>query len=247
MPESAPHAGNSSLEAKKQEAYERLCEGVPDALYILGHDIVKNEATGEFKSGSYANRDTHGRVGGAKARSIAGAELHKFLPHMTVIASVRLKGEPYSHARITSKELQKRGVSEDHIILQENPDTTFTELIELIKLIVQHDWHHAAVLANEFQIPRARAMLEHIDTLHDPQGYSEQPESQEALSKFKQMQPMHITFVSAEEVLPLINPRYKKVIDDAKQSPAWEETVQKELEGARQVRAGEYWGNKRNS
>ncbi|MDO8558500.1 MAG: YdcF family protein [bacterium] len=233
------------VETERKEAYERLCEGKPDALYILARDIVKNEATGEYKSGSYGSKgDVHGLMGGAKARSIAAAELHRFFPEAKVVANSWIKTEPASFARVTAEELQKRGVDEKTIILQENSYSTFTELLELIKLIAANDWHHVSVITSDFHIPRSKAMLEHIDELHDPNGYWEQPEVQEALKKFKEMRSsVRITFVSAEEVLLATSPHYKKVVDEARGLPAWKTTMEMEQAGTAQVLEGTYWKN----
>lgn len=241
---SIDHIPNTSaLESEKKKIYERLCEGKPDVLFILARGVVENKATGEFKSLGYGDTDPHGMVGGAKARSIAAAELHHFFPDSLVVANSLIQQMPASMARVTAQELKKRGVEQEKIIIQENSYSTFTELIELIRLIVQNNWHNVAVIANEFHIPRAQAMLAHINDLHDPNGYSKKPEVQEALRKIKEIQSVHIAFVSAEEVLLMANPHYKKVIDAARQLPAWKETVEKETVATIQVQAGEYWRN----
>ncbi len=230
-------------ETLKRKTYERLCDGVPDAVVILARDVIKNEITGEMKSGSYGNVDIHGLIGGAKARSIAGAELHRFFPDALVVTNSNIKTEPYSYARVTAGELEKRGVEREKMLIQENSYSTFTELIELVKLIVEHKWRHAAVVVNEFSIPRAQAMIEHIHELHDPNGYSKQPEVLQALDVFKQMSGVKIVFVAAEDVLLAADPHFKRVITEAKQLPAWKEVMEREQAGAQQIRDGEYWKN----
>ncbi len=239
--EHIPNPDVSALESEKRRIYEQLCGGKPDVLFILARGVVENKATGEFKSLGYGDTDLHGMVGGAKARSIAAAELHRFFPNSSVVANSLIPQMPASMARVTAQELQNRGVQQEKIIIQEESYSTFTELIELIKLIVQNDWHNTVVIANEFHIPRAQAMLAHINDLHDPNGYSEKPEVQEALKKFKEMQSVYIAFVSAEEVLLVANPHYKKVIDAARQLPTWKETMEKETMATIQIQAGEYW------
>lgn len=241
--ERVPNPNASALESKKKQIYERLCGGNPDVLFILARGVVENEATGEFKSLGYGDTDSHGMMGGGKARSIAAAELHHFFPDSSVVANSLIQQMPASMARVTAQELKKRGVDQEKMIIQENSYSTFTELIELIRLIVQNNWHNAVVIANEFHIQRAQAMLIHINDLHDPNGYSEKPEVREALRKFKETQSVHIAFVSAEEVLLAANPHYKKVIDAARKLPAWKETVEKERVATIQVQEGEYWRN----
>jgi uncharacterized SAM-binding protein YcdF (DUF218 family) len=242
MSEPLSNADHSALLLKKKEAYERLCEGKPEALFILGHDVVKNKNTGEFKSGSYGHTDPIGRIGGAKARSIAATELHRHFPRATLVANSwsTYTGEYVSHARITADELKVRGVAASDIIVQENSYSTFTELLELVRLVVDNDWHHVVAIANEFQIPRAQAMLERIGDLHDPKGESRKPEVREHIEKFLQT-PARITFVSAEDILSKKDARFKKIIDAAKQLPEWRATIQRDLESAQKVRDGEYW------
>ncbi len=231
------------LETVKRDAFERLCVGRPDAVIILARDIVKNEATSRMQSGSYGNVDIHGMMGGAKARTIAGAEMHKVFPDATIVANSWIKTEPVSYARVTADELEKRGVDKNSIILQEQSYSTFTELIELIKLIVAHDWKHVSIVVNEFSIPRAKAMLEHIHELHDPNGYSRQPDVQQSLRAFKEMTDTKIVFVSAEEVLLATSTHYKKTITEARQLPQWQVTMEREEAAAQQVRDGKYWQN----
>jgi uncharacterized SAM-binding protein YcdF (DUF218 family) len=228
--------------ARRKEVYEHLCDGRPDALFILGHDVVKNRTSGEFKSGSYGHTDPIGRIGGAKARSIAATELHRHFPRATLVANSwsEYTGEYVSHARITADELKVRGVSESDIIVQENSYSTFTELLELVRLVVDNGWHHVVAIANEFQIPRAQAMLERIGDLHDPKGESRKPRVRERIEKFLRMS-ARITFVSAEDVLSKKDARFKKIIDAARQLPDWRATTQRDLKAAQKVRDGEYW------
>lgn len=247
MSEPLSNPDNSALVLKKRETYERLCEGKPDALFILAHDVEKNDATGELKSGSYSHTDPLGRIGGAKARSLAGAELQHFFPDALIVAnswSIQ-GGERVSHADVTAEELGKRGVNEKDILRQERSYSTFTEIIELIKLIVEKNWHHVAVIANEFQISRAEAMLDSVHRLHDSNGESDKPEVQEALEKFAHMKTLgvvKIKFVSAENVLTSFGPKYKRLIDRVKESPEWKRTMEMEKEGEERLRAGTYKG-----
>lgn len=244
MTESLSNPDRSALVSKQRETYERLCEGKPDALFILAHDVDKNPVTGKARSGSYAHVDPIGRIGGAKARSIAAAELRRYFPGATLVANSwsEYTGRYVSHANISAEELKARGVSVSDIIVQENSYSTFTELLELIRLVVEHNWRHVVAITNEFQILRAKAMLERIGDLHDPKGESQKPEVQERIKTFLQMG-ANITFVSAEEVISAKDPRFKRIVDAAKQLPLWQHTMQRDVEGAKQVRDGEYWKN----
>ncbi len=244
MPEPLSNPDKSALTLRKKETYERLCEGKPDALFILAHDVDKNPITGKARSGSYAHVDPIGRIGGAKARTIAAAELHRYFPGATLVANSwsEYTGEYVSHAKIAAEELKARGVPASDIIVQENSYSTFTELLELIRLIVENNWLHVVAIANEFQILRAKAMLERIGDLHDPKGESQKPEVRECIETFLQMG-ANITFVSAEGVISTKDPRLKRIVDAAKQLPLWQTTMQRDMAGAKQVRDGEYWKN----
>ncbi len=241
MSEKFPSREAPVLSAEKRATYEELSGGVPDAIFILARNAAMNEASGTFKSGSYGAVDIHGNLAGGKARSVAAAELHRYFPNSTVVTNSNIKTEPVSYAQVTAQEVEKRGVPQEKIVIQEDSYSTFTELLELIKLVVANGWKNVAVVVNEFQISRPQAMLEHIDELHDPNGYWKKPDVQEALAAFKNLPDVRIHFVSAEDVLVEADPHYKAVVDAARALPAWKELEAKEQAAANQVRNGEYW------
>ena len=56
---------------------------------------------------------------------------------------------------------------------------------ELLKLIKEKGWQNVATILNEFQIPRAQAMLRHIEILRDPNEAYKDPAFLEALDYYK--------------------------------------------------------------
>ncbi|MDD4892783.1 MAG: ElyC/SanA/YdcF family protein [Candidatus Rickettsiella isopodorum] len=234
----------------KREKYEALCGGQPDCLYVLGQGIVENPKSEKLslKSASYTQIDYDGYMLGGKPRVIAAAELAGVFPEAKIVTnSIGSKideqtGErtTLSLASVMSQELQKMGVDPNKITHQEISYSVFTELIELIKLVVKNGWKNVAILTNEYQIPRIEAMLEHMEALHDPNGESEKAEFKQALAEYRKMD-VAIKCVAAEEVLPLRSDHYRTLIDQVRQSEAWQARIARENEGAEQIRKGEYW------
>jgi len=241
------HMGESRAERpdfSKREQYEQLCGGAPDAFFVLGGGVVKNTKTGEPKSGSYRDNDTHNLLSGSKARVVAAAELHQYFPEAAVVANSSLKNEKTSNAQLFAKEMIERGVDESKVILQQNSYNTFTEMLELVRMIVDNNWKHAVVVTNEFQIPRARIMLEKIDELHDPNNYWQRSEIQKALDQFRKIKDsVTVSFVSAEDALPIKSSKYIRIVAEAKASPGWQARVASEQQGVGQIERGEYWND----
>lgn len=249
MPGERPGVENPESKTK-QEQYEVLCGGKPDCLYVLGQGIVENPKSEKLplKSASYSQIDYDGYILAGKPRVIAAAELSEAFPEANIVTnSIGSKideetGErtTLSLASVMSQELEKIGIDQRKIILQETSYSVFTELIELVKLTVKNYWNHAVVLTNAYQIPRIEAMLENLETLHDPNGESEKPDFKQALVDYRKMGAV-IRCVAAEDILPLRSNHYRTLIERVKKSEAWQARTARENEGAEQIKKGEYW------
>ena len=228
-----------------KEAYLKFCEGEPDAIVIFGNSLVERKVDGTKLVGGYGHVNIHGNLNGGHARNTVAAELYKYFPNAAVVTNSWVKSEgPLSYAEVTAAQLKAYGVPAESIEVQKESYSNFTEILELIKRINKNGWRHPIIPMNEFQIPRAKAMLNHINELHDPSGEWKKPEVQDALTKFSAIKnEVKISFVSAEDILPLINERYAKIVKAAKELPAWKETMERENLGAEQVNNGEYWKN----
>jgi hypothetical protein len=247
-----PRTGNSiaadpSAESERNQAerreIEKLCGGTPDALSILSGSVVKRgsrEGSARYSSGSYEELDVAGLLNGGKARVIAAVEIARFYPNMAIIANGNTYENCPPDAEIMKQELKRYGAPPDHVLLQLRSYSTFTEFVELVKFAAEHKWRRIVIITNEFQIPRAQQLLRQIDTLQDPYGVSQDPDFRAALPAFRELAPV-VGFVSAEAVLPLRNPCYQKIVDQAKASREWQKRAAKEAQGLKQLQEGTYW------
>ncbi len=237
-------------EEEKRIKLEELCEGEPDALYLLsGVSEVPKPGSDEkkYKPGSFADVDWNGYMTGGKARALAVAELAEHFPEAVVAVNsntfnVRSPEAP-TDAEVMAGYLERKGVDPERILSQDRSTTTFTELIELVKYIAKEGWEHSIVVAGETQRPRAEEMLRQIETLQDPAGAWKDPEFRAALKKLKEIQPK-ITFVNAEDVLPIRDVRYGKLIDAARQTETWKKREKLDQGAVEDLRAGRYWEKK---
>lgn len=231
-----------NIDPIQREKYLNLCEGEPDAIFILAKTLVDGR-NGERKIGGYSDVDIHNTMSGGHARNAAAAEISHFFPKATVVPGSWIKSDgPVSYARVAAEQIKKYGISDESIELQEESYSTFTEMLALAKLVCKHNWKHPVVLTNETQIRRAKALFDHMDELHDPAGEWKKEEVQEMLKKFNEIKSnVKVTFVSAEDILPIRDPRYIKIIEEAKKLPSWKETQEKEDHGADLIERGEYW------
>lgn len=232
-----------------QEAIERLCEGQPDALYLLsGISEITNPETGEktYKPGSYKDVDWKGYMTAGKGRALAIVELAKCFPDAVVAVNSNTFGvyDPNAptDAGVMAEYIENKGVPPERIMRQDRSSTTFTELIELVKYIAQYRWKHAVVVAGETQKPRAEEMLRQIATLQDPAGAWEDPDFRAALEEIKLIDPK-ITFVSAEGVLSLRGRLYASVIAAARNTETWKIREALDMKALEDLKTGKYWKN----
>lgn len=237
-------------EEEKRAKLESLCEGEPNALYLLsGISEVTNPGTGEkkYKPGSWADVDWNGYMTGGKARALAVAELAEHFPEATVAVNSNTfnirNAEAPTDAEVMADYLERKGVDPDRMVKQDRSTTTFTELIELVKYIAKEGWEHPVVVAGETQRPRAEEMLRQIETLHDPAGAWQDPEFRAALKKVKEIH-AKITFVNAEDVLPIRDERYGPLIEAARQSETWKIREKLDQGALKDLKAGRYWQKK---
>lgn len=240
----------NNIESEKRAELEHLCEGAPDAIYLLsGISEITNPETQEkkYKPGSYADVDWNGYMTGGKARALAVVELAKTFPEANVAVNsntfnVRNPEAP-TDAEVMAEYVERKGVEPERVLKQDRSTTTFTELIELIKYIADYNWQHPVVVAGETQKARAEEMLRQIATLQDPAGAWKDPEFREALEKVQQTSPK-ITIVSSEDILPLRDERYAKVIAQAKETETWKVREKLDKGAVEDLRQGRYWQKK---
>lgn len=236
-----------NIDTEKRAELERICEGAPDAIYLLsGISEVTNPETLEkkYKPGSYADVDWNGYMTGGKARALGVVELAKVFPDATIAVNsntfnVRNPEAP-TDAEVMAEYVERKGVEPERILTQDRSTTTFTELIELIKYIAEHNWQHPVVVAGETQNARAEEMLRQIGTLQDPAGAWKDPDFRAALEKVQQSTPK-ITIVSSEDILPLRDERYAKVIAQARETKTWKVREELDKGAVEDLQQGRYW------
>lgn len=238
---------HESKEFNKKEVYEKICEGIPDAIFVFGGIIVKNEATGEFKSGSYGDPDPHGLLAGSKARSVAAAEIYRQFPDSKVVttSTIPARGDepakPFSE--VTAKELEHYGVRHEDIIQYPDPYSTFTELIGLMKLVVENKWQHPVIITNEAQAERTRLLLERISSIKDNNdSYKaawEEIDMDNIINEYNELNPK-VVVVSSESILPVRDERYSKIIEQVRKTELYKKRVESETKAEKDIIDGTY-------
>ncbi|MEK7129871.1 MAG: YdcF family protein [Patescibacteria group bacterium] len=224
---------------EKQKQVEALFHNkTPDAIFVPSADIKKApEPRSGYVSPSYGDVDIRGLVSGGRVRTIAAAEAHKHFPNTFFVPLSRDRvdrGRP-THARVYADEMQKLGIPEERIILQEDPVNTITEIVAAVKLSVERGWRTIAFMSNDYQLDRIQAMYEHIIEL-----YPEDAEFKKTLNAFKASGGT-ILCVSAEQLLSVRQPNlYGPLIRKAKGTLAYHVRELSESKGKRDILTGEY-------
>lgn len=236
------HLSHRSLSAERVAEYERLCEGRPDAISILARSVHVKGAARIEKTGGYADRELNDSVSGSHARVIAAMELHAAFPGSVIITNSTVERTGEEHARVTAAELERSGVAKADIVQQAASYNTYTEILELVRLIVEHQWRAVVVIVNEYQARRAEAFLKQIQRLDDPQQYWKKPEIYAALEEFKKMQDVTVKFVTAEQVLEGVSARHQALIGQVRSLPEYQAAIAEDERSSKQVHEGSYWG-----
>ncbi len=211
----------------------------PDAVVVLSADIVEApEKESGYKSGSYEDMDVRNLLSGAKARVIAGAEASKHFPDAIIVTDTRdrdtSRGRP-THAQIYANELLQLGVQSDRILQEPDSINTITELAEIIKIAAERRWKHIALISNDYHLPRIQEMYARLPELvsADDRQFSDAYRDFTAAGGV-------ISTVSAEDVLLVRDPRYKRLIDTVHALPSYTARVQAEQQGIEDLRQGRY-------
>lgn len=232
-----PPTPEEGSEAKVEKYREMI--GDSKAIFVLAMSDREVGTHGAHRPDSYSNIDTKGFMGGGHANVIAAAEIAQYFPEIKIVTtSYDQKGKP-TLAETYAQELKRLGVSEERIGLEEKSTNTLTELFEMVKLAKKHDWASVSVLTNENHIERVQAMLDHLEELAKKSkvGDKEFFESWDHFEKGKKLQ-IHLS--SSEEVLPLRDSRYTKIIEAMRSSDAYKKRVEAEKRGVQQIKDGTY-------
>lgn len=234
----------------KFEQMREIFHGAPDAVFVLSGGIIPQEGAERnrepYKTTAYSDLDNKGFLGGGKARVIAAAEASELFPDATIVATSlipkeREMGLP-THAEVIAEELALRGVAKKRIFKEEKSLNTITELIEMVKLAVMKNWQHVGVISNDYHLSRLKEMFARLADLAD----SADAEFASAYPMFQERK-ITTTFVAAEDILPLRSTHYVKLIEDAKKSEAYQNRVEAEAQGLKDLQEGKYGKKKKTS
>jgi len=210
-------------------------EGVPPEVIFPLSGSITQRRDGRWDTLSGSDVSEHGVITVGKARSIAGAKIAKLFPDAAVVANSYNRFDPNepTMASVSKAELIRKGVDEERIILEERSFSTITQYTEMIKEAVDHGWSRITVVINDYYVPRATALYEHLGTI------VENDEFQQTLKQFHAMNGT-VSFVVAEEILGLVNERYTRYFDAVKQTDAYKKSILMEAKGLQDLLDGKY-------
>jgi len=257
----------------KKDYYKEQLRGItPDAFFVLGggnREIISSKERVSYKTSSYRGKFFPEKIGGAKARPIAAVELSKYYPEAKIVtmshrpknlfqlAEKSQETEYPTFAHVLSEDIKRAGVNGNKIIEKPESTSTLTEMMEVVKLIVQNGWQNTAVITNDYQIERARKILNILKddeklvflkrelrflfkTERESDLFNRQWQKfEEALSKFKTSN-AHVVFVSAENVLRRRSPHYEKLINEVMEQDGYKNVVEQEKIGNQKIDEGKY-------
>lgn len=222
---------------EKENRYAEMFGGKPEAIFVLSGSITHHENSGRFTSSSYKDSDAYGILGG-KARVIAAAEIGQYFPESILVTnSQSFESEHPSSAAVMADELKNYGIQTERIIKQDNSVTTLTEIIEMTKLAKQNGWSHIGIITNDYHLERAQALYDHLQELTNNDATVTQ-----AL-EYCQANNVQIKFVAAEDILPMRDPRYAGLIEQARQTDEYKKRLRSEKIGVDHILNGTYLTN----
>lgn len=227
----------------------------PDAIFPLAGAIkpLKNginysspndEPALAWSNLSFEDLGDHGLVTGGKARVLAAAEVAKLFPETTIVTDSynRFNADEPTMAAVSRQELLRRGVPDSQMMLEEESFSTFTELVEMLKLAIDNNWTKISIITSDYHIPRTAEMMRQIESLDKIAPDEHRQEAIEAMQEFETFKANggQISFVAAEDILVKISDRYKVYLDQVKQTPSFKATLESEARGLAHLKSGDY-------
>lgn len=222
---------------------EFLNNELPQALFVLSGGInpdpVERLAPYNigFRSPSFASADRTGMITGGKARVVAAAEIGKRFSEITIVTTSKVEQDRPSHAAVMANELRQRGIAETQIRLEEISHDTWTEMVELVKMVVDSAYSRVGIVTNKYHAPRAEAMLDNLERYLE---VNPDQAASDALYLIRQYKIIQIKFFAAETVLETIDPRWSGLFQRAQQTEGYIKRLQAEANGLRALNEGTY-------
>lgn len=234
------------MDGKTEGSFHENTESIigtrPDAIFILSGGVT-TDSDNKTKSTPYGSRDNIGLLGGGKARVIVAGYLAEEFPNTPVVTNSTVTtadGRIEPHALVYANELRRMGVSGQQLIVQEQSNSTATELIELLRLVNKNQWKTVRLITNDYHLPRVRAMYENLERLFTPEYDTDLNNEVKALILETQKNGLNVQFQAAEDILPLRSPHYSKLIREVKETPAYGQRIAAEEKGTADIKEGRY-------
>ncbi|MFA4941239.1 MAG: YdcF family protein [Patescibacteria group bacterium] len=205
----------------------------PQKAIIILSAGIKKDKNGNWMSTGLVEEKNLSSASGGKARVIAASYIYKDDSENFIIASgghgsdrniLGIKHPGLS--KILKKELIESGVPANKIIEENKSNTTYQQLVELQKIIVEKEIKNIIIISNRYHLPRIQAMIEFGPDLNI----------------FKKMfRASDIELKSAEDVLIKYKPeKWKKIITKVYQSGGMVARIDLEKKGVEQIKKGTY-------
>lgn len=203
-----------------------------DAIIIFGGSL-KNGFQG-WRTTYFNEKDKFGSLGD-RLRVLAGNFLYKnfvkYNPNLKILTSggkgqlkIKNNGAPCV-SEVLKKELIDLGVKSNKIFTEKFSSSTYQQLKELNKIILKKKFKKIILISNEYHLPRIRAMMNYGKKLKN---------LKRMLSEKK------IVLSSAEKILLIYNPKWKKIITKAYKSKLMKKRIKLEKKGVMDIKNGLY-------
>ena len=224
-----------------------LVEGAPDAFFIFAGAMTYDETKDEYITASFDTYDENSVLSigvplpsGGRDRVLAACEMHDAFPEAYFVAMSKTRdGNKPTYASVIRKELLEKGVNNHRILLQDVSIDTVTELKETARLAMEREWNNVAIIVSKWQVPRAEALLNHIEDFADR-------DEQQILSSFAygiKTRKLSVQFLDTTTVLSTTSDTYKRFFEETLISdPGMQARIRAEAEGVRQIAEGTYGG-----
>jgi hypothetical protein len=200
-----------------------------NAIVVLGGGLVKEK--GKWRTTNFSDKGDKFGALGDRLRIVAASYLYKDNPEQIIIASggrgqIKAGSDEPAVATVIKKELEGLAVPANKIIKETKSKNTYTELIELQKIIKEKGLKRITIISNKYHLPRLEAIIKHC------------PE----LIRLKKMFAVSkLTLKSAEEILiKYDSPNWQKTITKAYKNAGMKERIKLERKGVKDIKMGKY-------
>lgn len=229
------------------ETLRNLVEGTPDAFFILAGAMKYDDAKGEYITASFDTCDENSVLAigiplpsGGRDRVLAASEMHGVFPDAYLVGMSKTRDESKpTYASIMQKELLEKGVDRRRILLQDASVDTVTELKEAARLAIERGWNNIALVVSKWQVPRAEALLNHIEDFAD--GGEEILFA--SFTNAMRNGSLRVQLLDTTTVLSTVNDTYKHFFEETlARDPGMQARLRAEIDSLRQIAGGTYGG-----